>query len=183
MILLAALNQAPPAPPALPGEAPMPEIRDIAPPMDIFPYPPWMVVVAAILALAVVAGLVALIVKKMRDQPKPPPPTPREIATRELEALRPQVERQTPYDFSIAVSDVLRTFIGRQYRLHAREQTSAEFLSAISRSVKFSENEKSLLTGFLERCDLIKFARIDATSADSAQLLESAIQFARGERI
>ena len=183
MILLAALNQAPPAAPAQPGQPPMPEIRDIAPPVDIFPYPTWMVVVAAILALAVLAGIVALIVKKVRDKPKPPPPTPREIALRELEALRPQVERQTPYDFSIAVSDVLRSFIGRQYRLHAREQTSAEFLSAISRSVKFSENEKSLLAAFLERCDLIKFARIDATSADSAQLLESAMKLAQGERI
>ena len=177
MMLLAALNQAPPT------EPPLPEIRDIAPPVDIFPYPTWMVVIAAILVLAVIAGLVAFIVKKMRDKPKLPPPTPREVALRELEALRPQVERQTPYDFSIAVSDVLRTFMGRQYRLHAREQTSAEFLSAISRSVKFSENEKSLLSSFLERCDLIKFARIDATSADSAQLLTSAIHFVQGERI
>ena len=180
MILLAALNQAPPPTPAQP---PMPEIRDIAPPVDIFPYPTWMVVISAIIALAVIAGIVALLVKKMRDQPKPPPPTPREIATRELEALRPQVERLSPYDFSIAVSDVLRSFIGGQFRLHAREQTSTEFLASISRSVKFSENEKSLLAAFLERCDLIKFARIDATSADSAQLLESAIQFAQGERI
>ena len=176
MILPAALNQAPPAPE-------MPEIRDIAPPVDIFPYPTWMVVVAAIIAIAVIAGILALIVKNMRQKPQLPPPTPREVATHELESLRPQVERLTPYDFSIAVSDVLRTFIGRQYRLHAREQTSAEFLSAISRSVKFSENEKSLLAAFLERCDLIKFARIDATSADSAQLLESAIQFVQGGRI
>ena len=181
MILLAALNQAPAAP--QPGQPPMPEIRDIAPPVDIFPYPAWMVVVAAIIALAMIAGIVALIVKKMRDKPKPPPPTPREIAIRELEALRPQVERLTPYDFSIAVSDVLRSFIGRQYRLHVREQTSTEFLSAISRSVKFSENEKSLLAAFLEKCDLIKFARINATSADSGQLLGSAVDFVTGERI
>ncbi len=178
MTFLAAINQAPAAP-----QSELPELRDIAPPMDIFPYPTWMVVLAAILALAVIASIVAFIVKKRRDRPKPPPPTPREIAVRELEALRPQVERQTPYDFSIAVSDVLRGYIGAQYRLHAREQTSTEFLSAISRSVKFSENEKSLLSGFLERCDLIKFARIDATSADSGQLLESAIQFVQGERI
>ena len=183
MMLLAAINQAPPAPPTQPGQPPMPEIRDIAPPVDIFPYPTWMVAIAAIIALAMVAGIVALIVKKMRDKPKPLPPTPSEIALRELETLRPQVERQTPYDFSIAVSDVLRSYIGAQYRLHAREQTSPEFLSAISRSVKFSENEKSLLSGFLERCDLIKFARIDATSVDSGELLGSAVDFVKGERI
>ena len=176
-MILAALNQSPPAEPA------PPEIRDIAPPLDIFPYPTWMVVCAIVVALAVLAGIVALIVIKMRNQPKPPPPTPREIALRELDALRPQVEQQTPYDFSIAVSEVLRSYIGAQYHLHAREQTSPEFLAAISRSVKFSGNEKDLLAGFLERCDLIKFARIDATSADSGQLLCSAIDFVKGERI
>ena len=183
MILLAALNQAPPAPTAQPGEPPMSEIRDIAPPLDIFPYPTWMVVVAAILALAVVAGIVAIIVKKTRDKPKPAPPTPREIAIRELEALRPKVDRQEPYDFSVAVSDVLRSYIGAHYRLHAREQTSPEFLTAISRSVKFSENEKNLLAGFHERCDLIKFARIDATTKDSGELLEKAIAFVQGESV
>ena len=175
-MILAAINTAPPQPE-------LPEIKDIAPPLDIFPYPTWMVVCAIIIALAVLAGIVALIVKNARNKPKPPPPTPRDIALRELETLRPQVERQTPYDFSISVSDVLRSYIGAEYHLHAREQTSPEFLAAISRSVKFSENEKSLLTGFLERCDLIKFARIDATSADSAQLLGSAIDFVQGERI
>lgn len=183
MILLAALNQAPTPPSSPPGQPAMPEIRDIAPPVDIFPYPPWMVAVAILIALAVLTLIVTMIVKKLRQKPPIPPPTPREVATRELEALRPEVERRTPYDFSIAVSDVLRSYIGRQYRLHAREQTSAEFLSAISRSVKFSENEKRLLAAFLERCDLIKFARIDATTADSAQLLESAFEFVRGERI
>ena len=176
-MILAALSQSPAQPPE------QPEIRDIAPPVDIFPWPTWMVVCAIIVALAVVAGIVALVLKKMRDKPKPPPPTPREVAIRELEALRPQVERQTPYDFSIAVSDVLRGYIGAQYRLHAREQTSPEFLAAISRSVKFSENEKGLLAGFLERCDLIKFARIDATSKDSGELLGSAVAFVQGERI
>ena len=174
--MIAAIQSTPPQPE-------LPEIKDIAPPLDIFPYPTWMVVCAILIALAVLAGIAALILKKIRDKPKPPLPTPREIALRELEALRPQVERQTPYEFSIAVSEVLRSYIGAQYHLHAREQTSPEFLAAISRSVKFSGNEKDLLAGFLERCDLIKFARIDATSADSAQLLASAIDFVNGERI
>ena len=161
----------------------LPEIKDIAPPVDIFPWPTWMVVCAVVLLLALLAGIVTLIVRAKRNQPKPPPPTPREIALRELEALRAQVERQPPYEFSIAVSGVLRGYIGAQFRLHAREQTSPEFLAEISRSVKFSGNEKDLLSGFLERCDLIKFARIDATSKDSGELLGSAVAFVQGERI
>ena len=175
-MILAAIQTAP-------AQPEVPEIKDIAPPLDIFPYPPWMVVCAAIVLLAVLAGIVALIVRANRNQPKPPPPTPRENALRELETLRLQVDRQPPYDFSIAVSDVLRSYIGAQFRLHAREQTSPEFLAEISRSVKFSGNEKDLLAGFLEHCDLIKFARIDATSADSGELLASAIEFVKGERI
>ena len=178
-MILAAIQTAPAPPPAQPE---LPEIKDITPPLDIFPYPTWMVVCAAIVLLAVLAGIVALIIRAKRNQPKPPPPTPREIALRDLEALRPQVERQTPYDFSIAVSDVLRSYIGAQFRLHAREQTSPEFLAEISRSVKFSGNEKDLLAGFLERCDLIKFARIDASTAESERLLESAARFVEGGR-
>ena len=176
-MMLAALNTAPPSQPA------PPEIKDIAPPVDIFPWPAWMVVCAIVIVLAVLAGIVAIIVIRMRNRPAPPPPTPREIALRELEALRAQVEKQPPYDFSIAVSGVLRSYIGAQYRLHAREQTSPEFLAAISHSVKFSENEKALLGRFLERCDLIKFARIAATSEDSRELFGNAIAFAQGERI
>ena len=179
-MILAAFTQQPAAPPTQPE---LPPIKDIAPPIDVFPWPTWMVVCAIVIALAVLAGIVTLIVIKMRNRPVPPPPTPREIALRELEALRAQVDKQPPYDFSIAVSGVLRTYIGAQYRLHAREQTSPEFLAAISRSVKFSENEKLLLGRFLERCDLIKFARIAASSEDSGQLLGDAIAFAQGERI
>ena len=176
-MILAALTQSPAMPPE------MPQIKDIAPPVDIFPWPPSYVICAIILLLAAIAGIVGLVAKRMRDKPKPPPPTPREVAIRELESLRPQVERQPPYEFSIAVSEVLRGYIGAHYRLHAREQTSPEFLAAISRSVKFSENEKGLLAGFLERCDLIKFARIDASSQDSGDLLGKAIAFVQGEHI
>ena len=171
-----------PAPSSAP-DAPAPvEIKDIAPPVDVFPYPLWMVLTAAGLAL-VVLGLAAwLIVRWLKRRPAPPPPTPRALALRELEKLRPQVTALEPYAFSFPVSDVLRTYIGAQFRLHAREQTSPEFLAAISSSPKFSDADRSLLAGFLEHCDMIKFARIDATADDSAKLLESAIAFVQGGR-
>ncbi|MGZ5552503.1 MAG: hypothetical protein ACXWHF_02575, partial [Chthoniobacterales bacterium] len=59
-------------------------------------------------------------------------------------------------------------------------QTSVEFLEALARTKHFSEDERSLLDDFLSRCDLIKFARYDATTADSELLMEEATRFVKG---
>ena len=178
--LLAVL--ATPAPSAAPAAPPPPEIRDIAPPLDVWPYPLWLTLLLAVLALLLLGGLVWQFVRWRKNRPAAPPPTPRELALGSLEHLRAQVVVLEPYAFSFAVSDVLRAYIGGQFGLHAREQTSVEFLSEISRTGRFSDDDRSLLAKFLVHCDMIKFARIDATSADSAQLLDSAVVFVRGGR-
>jgi Domain of unknown function (DUF4381) len=177
--MIAALSTPPPMAPAAPAP---PEIRDIAPPMDVFPYPMWMVVVAALLALLILGAVAYFIVRKLRNRPPPLPPSPQSIALRELRALQQRVKQSAPYEFSIAVSDVLRRYVSAEYRVHAVEQTSPEFLAAIAQSVKFSESERRQLADFLERCDLIKFARIDADSGDSEQLIDSAFRFVEGGR-
>ena len=171
-----------PAPSSAP-DAPAPvEIKDIAPPVDVFPYPLWMVLTAAGIALAVLGLLTWLLVRWLKRRPPPPLPTPRAVALRELERLRGQVQGMEPYAFSFAVSDVLRTFIGAQFGLHAREQTSPEFLAEISKAGRFSDADRTLIGEFLVHCDMIKFARIHATAEDSARLLESAVMFAQGGR-
>jgi len=187
--LLAAIGIAPSATPdplapiitRIPSTPP-PEIRDIAPPVDVFPYPLWMIIVAGCFAAAVIGVIVWLIVRSIMRRPAPPPPTPRELALRALEALRQQAPTMQPYAFSIAVSDVLRTYVGAAYGLHAPRQTSPEFLAAISGYAKFTDADRSLLAGFLGHCDLIKFAHIEADATDSGKLLESAVAFARGGR-
>ena len=157
------------------------EIRDIAPPVDVFPYPPWMVALVAIVAATLLGLVVWMIVRWWRNRPAAPPPSAAVIALRELEALRQRAGEIEPYSFSIEVSDVLRTFIGAaKFQLPATRQTSSEFLAAISESPIFSSEDRALLTRFLEKADMIKFARVDATSADNAELVESALAFVRG---
>ena len=159
------------------------EIRDIAPPVDVFPYPPWVVATALAVAALLLALIVWLVVSWIRRRPAPPPPTPTAIALRELEKLRTKVSEIEPYGFSVAVSDILRTFISNaKFRLPATRQTSPEFLAAIGRSALFSEEDRSLLGHFLEKCDMIKFARMDATREDNAELVESALAFVQGGR-
>ncbi len=177
-MILAALTQSTPAPkPGAPEAADL--IKDIVPPQPV-PIPPWLIATLAAAALLVIIAAALLIRRWIRNRPTPPPPTPRAIALRELEGLRAQVNSLDPYAFSIAVSDVLRSYIGAQFGLHAPQQTSPEFLAAISNSPRFSDSDRRLLAEFLERCDLIKFARIDADTRDSGRLIESAMSFVRG---
>jgi hypothetical protein len=90
------------------------------------------------------------------------------------------METTPPYQFSIRVSDILRRFVLEQFDLPMTKQTSVEFLNTISSSAKFGEDDKTLLADFLNRCDLIKFARYEATNEESRLLLEEARRFVKG---
>jgi hypothetical protein len=155
--------------------------HEIAPPVDYSFIPAWAVFLASFVGLS----LVGLIVWWFKRKPKPalPPKLPREIALEELDRIASEIERTNPYLFSIRVSDILRRYVTNQYALPVTRQTSVEFLTALAKSSPFSANEKSLLEDFLNRCDLIKFARYEATSADSRRLLEEAMRFVKGEQL
>ncbi|MEI8235412.1 MAG: DUF4381 family protein [Verrucomicrobiota bacterium] len=166
-----------------PGRAaapPAPELAPLAPPVYVFPYPMWMVVTAGVAALLVLGALVWGIVHWVKNRPQPPPPTPRERALAALERLRGGLAGTEPYPFSIAVSDVLRSFVSEAFHVRATQQTSPEFLAAAAASPRFSEADKTLLAAFLEKADLIKFARVAASAADSERLLEEARRFVEG---
>ncbi|MDR3402534.1 MAG: DUF4381 family protein [Chthoniobacter sp.] len=166
-----------------PTATPAPQIRDIAPPVDVFPYPPWMVATAIAVAVILLGLIIWFIVSWIRHRSGPPPLSATTIALLELEKLRAKTGEIEPYGFSVAVSDVLRTFISNaKFRLPATRLTSPEFLAAISGSQLFSEDDRSLLGHFLEKCDMIKFARMQATSADNSELVESALAFVQGGR-
>jgi Domain of unknown function (DUF4381) len=157
------------------------EFHDIAPPVDYSLIPPWVIFIAAFIGLSLLGLLVWFIAR--RGKQAQPPKLPLEIALEELERIRPEIERINPYRFSIRVSDILRRYVTEQYALPVTRQTSVEFLTALARSSPFSEDEKSLLEDFLNRCDLIKFARYEATSADSRLLLEEATRFVKGGQL
>ena len=76
--------------------------------------------------------------------------------------------------------DILRRYVTEQYQLPVTRQTSVEFLNALAAASPFSSDEQSLLSDFLNRCDLIKFARYDATREDSRLLLDEADKFVKG---
>jgi hypothetical protein len=155
--------------------------HEIAPPVDYSFVPTWAIFLASFVGLSLI-GLIVWLIKRKRKSVAPPK-LPREIALEELDRISVEIEMMNPYLFSIRVSDMLRRYVTNQYALPVTRQTSVEFLTALAKSSPFSANEKLLLEDFLNRCDLIKFARYEATSADSRLLLEEAARFVRGEQL
>lgn len=157
------------------------ELHDISPPVDYSLIPVWAIFAAAFVALSLLGLIAWAIVRRMRRAK--PEQSPRQRALALLSRVREQIRETTPYEFSIRVSDVLRRYVTEQFQLPVTRQTSVEFLEALTRTTSFSEDEKTLLGDFLNRCDLIKFARYDATVNDSELLLEEATRFVKGGQL
>ena len=154
------------------------EFHDITGPLDYFLLQPWMIFCAVAGALLLI-GLVTWLVKRWRNRPVVVP-TPRQRALDLLARIETEIDKLTPYQFSIRVSDILRRYVTEQYQLPVTRQTSVEFLNALAATSPFSSDEQTLLGDFLNRCDLIKFARYDATKEDSRLLLDEAERFVKG---
>lgn len=164
--------------PAAPSPTPAP-LNDIVGPVWFWPYPLWMTIVAGLVALLVLAGLLWLI-KKLLTR-KSAPPTNRQKALAALEALRGGIAGADAYAFGVTVSDAIRGYIRAEHRLGATTQTSLEFLNSIRGNPLFTDNEKAGLTVFLEKTDLLKFARAEAGEREMLDLLDIAARLVRGE--
>ena len=157
------------------------DIHEIAPPVDYSLVPPWVIYTGIVLGI-VLLGALAWWIRRLARK-RQPVRTPRDRALEALHRIEHELETLSPYQFSIAVSDILRRYVTEQYQLPVTRQTSFEFLSLLAKSSPFSDDETSLLGDFLQRCDLIKFARYDATPDDSRRLLEEAMQFVKGAKL
>jgi hypothetical protein len=149
------------------------EIEDIRPPVS---GPPalWLVILLAVLlALAVVAYFLWPDPKKKVVRP----PLPKEIARIRLEKAKARISADSPYEFSVEISDILRSFIEQQFGIKAVRQTTIEFLSAASQTSYFDLAHQEMLRHFLGACDAIKFARVPAGKAESEALFEQASAF------
>lgn len=157
------------------------EFHDIVPPVDYSLIPTWAVFAAVFLGLSLLGAIVWFVTRSRKRGA--PIKSPRERAQAALDRITAEIEILSPYQFSIRVSDILRRYVTEQYGLPVTRQTSVEFLEGLRRAPTFSEEENMLLEDFLNRCDLIKFARYEATTADSRLLLEEAMRFVQGGQL
>ncbi len=158
------------------------DFHEIAPPVDYSLIPTWVIFIATFVGLTIIGLLIWWLLRKRPVSA--PPKLPRDRALEALDAISTEIDQVNPYQFSIRVSDILRRYVTEQYGLPVTRQTSIEFLNSLTKKTPFSDDDRLLLEDFLNRCDLIKFARCDATRADSELLLDEAIRFVKGgERV
>ncbi|MGI9115296.1 MAG: hypothetical protein DLM52_04695 [Chthoniobacterales bacterium] len=152
--------------------------NDIAGPVGYSLIPPWVVFAGSVVVLALL-GLLGWYARRFFRKQKPAL-SARERTVAALDEMETALVSTPPYQFSISLSDVLRRYVLEQFNLPMTRQTSIEFLNAISSATSFTPPEKELLADFLNRCDLIKFARYEATAEDSRLLLNEARRFVQG---
>jgi len=167
-------------------------LKDLAP-IDGQAQPPplpasvtWPLAILGGLAGAVL--LVYLLVRFIRRERPPPPPVPaHEIAYRELEWLLAQgyTGRGELKEFFFHLSRILREYIENRFGLRAPELTTEEFLEELARKPggqgpaggEIPLEHQRLLREFLERADMVKFAKYLPDQKEIEASFEAAKRF------
>lgn len=104
---------------------------------------------------------------------------PHLLALRAIDVLEKSdlLPRQQYKDFYAALSDILRRYIEQRFAICAPEQTTEEFLNALSVHHDFSTAHRQLLINFLSYCDLVKFAKHQPTLNDAHSAITSSREF------
>jgi len=69
------------------------------------------------------------------------------------------IEQGKVKEFYIAITNIVRFYIERRFRIRAPEQTTEEFLEAVSKDHVFDSPTRNTLRQFLSHCDMVKFAK------------------------
>jgi hypothetical protein len=151
------------------------DIRDIKPPIEIPNGWAWLWI-----TLGVLAGVAILFVlwkwwQKRRTQIACVPPVPAHIrAKQKLEEALALISQPKP--FVIAVSDATRTYLEERFQFRAPERTTEEFLRELGGTDLLGGEQKESLGGFLESCDLVKFAKYEPGESELRGLHHSAVR-------
>ncbi|NQU40022.1 MAG: hypothetical protein HQ523_08730 [Lentisphaerae bacterium] len=107
------------------------------------------------------AGRVHRQVKLMRMSPK-------ERALKELAILlgKDLISQHKVKDFYLQLTMIVRRYIERAHKVRAPEQTTEEFLAAVSHDTQFSPEVVARLREFLQAADLVKFAAYEPNGSD-----------------
>ncbi len=157
--------------------------KDVKPPLsvplsfkDLLPY---------LIALVVIAGVIWLFMyirrKRARGEsllPEAPSRPAFEVALEQLRSLASEKlwQRGFPKDYHSRITDILRSYIERDFRILAMEMTSEEILAS-DVITQLPKEDVSLLREVLLRADLVKFAKYQPVQAEHEAAMTGAVSF------
>lgn len=163
-------------PPAVGTGAPrMQDIRDIRPPFHFSQKWLWLL---GILAWCLLSLGGAAIWSWRRRRALARRMAAHEVALARLREAQSLMSPDQAGAFSIAVSDVIRTYIEQRFEIRAAHRTTPEFLGdCVSEAEGLLAAHRQILELFLRHCDLAKFARWVLSVPEMADMLASAVDF------
>jgi hypothetical protein len=125
--------------------------------------------------LAAIAFLVWRYWRNRRAHAPAAPPVPAHVRAKQrlAEALALLGE---PKPFCIAVSDTVRWYLEERFEFRAPERTTEEFLHELRATTLLTPDQKDSLGDFLNRCDLVKFAKYEPVEPELRDLHASAVR-------
>jgi hypothetical protein len=138
------------------------------------------------IGVGIVLGALALLfLRWWRKRPKfvPPPPPPRvpwEVALERLDEARHAglLETQRFGEFYDRVNDAIRQYLGARFGFDGLESTTDETLRALRRAPSFGLSLGEV-AGFLQHCDLVKFADLTPSHEECERALVEAERLVR----
>ena len=111
--------------------------------------------------------------------------TAHEIAYDRLQKLAGDnlIEAGKIREFYERISHILRSYIEHRFDLKAPERTTEEFLIEAQAAGLLTNDQKTMLRGFLEHCDMVKFARYGPTKTEIQKTFDLTEEFIEATRI
>jgi hypothetical protein len=151
------------------------DIRDIRPPVAIPSGWAWVWWTLAGLAIAAIVFALWKWWQKRRTQVPIVPPLPAHVrAKQKLQEALALIAQPKP--FVIAVSDAARSYLEERFEFRAPERTTEEFLHELQGTELLTRDQKDSLGDFLQRCDLVKFAKYEPGEPELHELHGSALR-------
>jgi hypothetical protein len=151
------------------------DIRDIKPPVEIPSGWEWIWWTLGVLAVAAIVFALWKWWQKRRWQIPMEPPVPAHARAKQmLEKALALIAQPKP--FCILVSDTIRVYLEERFNFRAPERTTEEFLHELQGTDLLTAEQKEKLGEFLERCDLVKFAKYEPGEPELRDLHSSAVR-------
>lgn len=152
------------------------EIRDVKPPVT--PPSAMPFILGSVIGTILLGLLIRYVIEK-RKLKTAAVLTPYQFAQKQLAELQAEnwPAQGRMKEFYTRLSTIIRHYLERQMNVRAREMTTEEFFVDINKAGVLDEEQKNALKNFMDRSDLVKFAKYGSSTGEAEESLALAERF------